>query len=134
VTVPPDIHSLTSETGKCSEVPIKGTMLGWRRHRHMMSSCRYACNTSAFSTSAEERGPNTHPSDIVDLISMQPQSFHSYSSSLQYGAPDIRERSLRERSGRIQDHSHWYFAGSGCQTRLSAKAPQATNTLGVRCV
>jgi hypothetical protein len=28
VTVPPDIHSLTSETGKCSEVPMKGTMFG----------------------------------------------------------------------------------------------------------
>jgi hypothetical protein len=28
VTVPPDIHSLTSETGKCSEVPMRGTIFG----------------------------------------------------------------------------------------------------------
>jgi hypothetical protein len=104
VTVPPVIHSLTSETAKCLEVPMKGTMFGWRRHLHMISSCRYACAPSAFGASSEERTPNTHPSDIVNLIPMQPQSFHGYSSSLQYGAPDVRERSLRERSSRLCEH------------------------------
>jgi hypothetical protein len=99
---------------------MKGTMFGWRRHRHMMSSCRYAYDASAFSASAEERVPNTHPSDIVDLISMQPQSFHGYSSSLQYGAPNVRERSLGEWSTRIRDYSYRYFAGSRHQARLSA--------------
>jgi hypothetical protein len=84
---------------------MKGTMFGWRRQCQMMSSCRYACNISAFSTSPERRLPDTHPSHIISLISMQPQRLHSYSSSPQHGAPDIRERSLREWSSRIRDHS-----------------------------
>jgi hypothetical protein len=83
---------------------MKGTMFGWRRHRHMMSSWRYAYDASAFSASLEGQISSTHPLDIVDLIPMQPQSLHGYSSSLQCSAPDIRERSLRERSSRLCEH------------------------------
>jgi hypothetical protein len=83
---------------------MKGTMFGCRRHRHMMSSWRYAYDASTFSASLEGRISSTHPLNIIDLVSMQPQSFHGYPSSLQYNAPDIRERSLRERSSRLCEH------------------------------
>jgi hypothetical protein len=109
-------------------------MFGWRRHRHMMSSCRYAYDASAFSTSLAARLRNTHPLDIVGLISVQPQSFHGHPTSIQNGAPDVRERGLRDWSRRIPEHSYRYLTRSRYQTSLSAEAPQATNTLSVRYV
>jgi hypothetical protein len=46
---------------------------------------------------------HTHPSQFMNVIYVQPQSFHGHPSPLQHGAPDIRERSLRERNSRIRD-------------------------------
>jgi hypothetical protein len=99
-----------------------------------MSSCRYAYDASAFSTSLAARLRNTHPLDIVGLISVQPQSFYGHPPSIQNGAPDVRERGLRDWSSRIPEHSYRYLTGSRYQTCLSAEAPQATNTLGVQYV
>jgi hypothetical protein len=65
---------------------------------------------------------------------MQSQSFDSHPPSVQDGAPDVRERGLRDWSRRIPEDSYRYSTGSRYQTCLSAEAPQATNTLSVRYV